>query len=155
MIEYRTSRCVAVTSAAVFDVIGTHVYENHPRWEREVIEIKPLAAGPIGAGSEAGMVRKDFLRRKEVVYRCTDFQAGRRIAFDHPGSSMGFKLAFDVEPLPDEGAEVRITVSAQPRGLARLFEPMMRKGFPKRTERIVDQMMRVIEERAHTATARG
>lgn len=35
----------------VFDVIGTRCYENHPRWEREVVEVRPLTDGPIGLGS--------------------------------------------------------------------------------------------------------
>jgi len=58
MAKYEETYRLKRTPAAVFDVIGTHCYENHPRWEPEVVEIRPMSPGPIGLGSRAVMVRE-------------------------------------------------------------------------------------------------
>ena len=34
----------------VFDFVGTHYFENHPRWEREVVSVRKITDGPIGVG---------------------------------------------------------------------------------------------------------
>jgi hypothetical protein len=136
---------VAVPAPAAFDVIGTHVYENHPQWESEVLEIRPLEPGPIRVGSRAVMVRKAFPRPREVEYSVTELVPGRRIAFDHPDSAMHFRLSFDVRPEGSEASRVDVHVEAEPHGPLRLMTPLMRRMFPRRTQRITDEMARVIE----------
>ena len=60
MATYAATYRVARTPEEVFDVIGTHCYENHPHWEREVVAIQPVTPGPIGLGSRAIMVRQEY-----------------------------------------------------------------------------------------------
>jgi len=137
---------VAVPAAATFDVIATHAYENHPKWEPEVLAIRPLEDGPIHLGSRAVMVRKGFPRPREVEYSVTELVPGRRIAFDHPDSAMDFRLSFDVLPDGSSASTVHVEVAAEPHGALRLMAPLMRLGFPRRTRRITEQMGRVVEQ---------
>ena len=137
---------VAVPAEAAFDVIGVNVYANHPRWEPEVLEIRPLSTGPVGLGSEAVMVRKDGRQISETVYRVTAFDPGRRIAFEHDSSQLGFALTLTIEPEGPDAASIRSDVQMQPLGALRLMAPLMRLGAPRRTTRITNQMGRVVEQ---------
>jgi hypothetical protein len=56
MLTYEARRRVSRPPEAVFDVIGTHVYENHPMWKSEVVEIRPLKEPPVRVRSRAVMV---------------------------------------------------------------------------------------------------
>ncbi len=149
MIVHEHTRRVHRSAEEAFDVIGTHMYENHPRWEREVVEIRPLTPGPVGVGSRAVMVRQEFGRRSEVEYEITEFEPGRRIAASHPeDASMDFDIAFDIEPIDDDTCAVTVSVAARPKGWARALEPVMRIAMPRRGARITDDLAAVIEGRS-------
>lgn len=67
MLTYEARRRINRPPDAVFDLIGTNVYDNHPSWESEVVEIRPLTEPPVQLGSRAIMVRREYGRRSEVV----------------------------------------------------------------------------------------
>lgn len=143
---------VARTPEEVFDVIGTHCYENHPRWENEVIEIRPLTPGPIGLGSRAVMVRQEFGRRSEAEYEVTAFDPPRRIAFRHPQDAMLFELSFDLRAASNATTDLTVRVRMVPKGMLRLLSPLLALQLPRRTDRITGQMIELIEGRS-SATA--
>lgn len=145
MISHEHTEPVNRSAEDAFDVIGTHLYDNHPRWEREVVEIRRLTPDPIGVGSRAIMVRQEFGRRSEVEYEITEFEPGRRIAARDHDPAMDFQIAFDIEPIDDDSCTVRVAVRAEPRGWMRAFEPVMRLVMPRRGERLAKSMVDVIE----------
>lgn len=140
---YRLDR----TPEEVFDVIGTHCYENHPRWEREVVEIRPLTPGPIGLGSRAIMVRQEFGRRSETEYEVTAFEPARRIAFRHPQASMLFELGMDLREAGASATDLTVHVRMEPKGALRLLSPLLALQLPRRSDRITRQMIGVVEAR--------
>lgn len=148
MITWSGTRRVHASAAHTFDVIATHGRENHPRWEKEVVEIRPVTPGPVGLGTRAIMVRKEMGRVRAVEYEVTEFDAGRRIAFHHPDANMDFALSFTVSPATASECDLRVDVRAQPNGALRAIEPLMRLAFPKRSARITDAMVAVVEELA-------
>jgi hypothetical protein len=145
MITYQCVRNVNRSAEDTFDVIGTHMYENHPRWEPEVIEIRRITPGPVGVGSRAVMVRHEFGRTREVEYVITEFEEGRRIASQHPDDALDFNISFEIAPIDRDSCTVRVNVRAQPKGWTRILEPMMRLVMPKRGQRIANAMVDVIE----------
>jgi hypothetical protein len=145
MPAYKAHRTLARRAPAVFDLIGTHVYENHPRWEKEVIEIKPASTAPVAVGSRAVMVREEYGRRSETTYEVTELIPDRKIAFRHVDGSMGFELAFLLSPASTETTDLDVHVRMQPRGALRLLTPLLARSLPKRTERITSDMVRFVE----------
>lgn len=145
MIRWSRTTTVHASADDAFDVIGTNVTVNHPRWEKEVLSIRTLTPGPIAVGTRAVMVRKEMGRVRESEYEVTEFVPGRRIAFVHPQDALDFRLRFDLMPIDDATCDLTVDVTAQPRGALRLLEPIMRLGFPKRSRRITDAMVDVIE----------
>jgi len=145
MIAYQCVRDVNRSAEDTFDVIGTHMYENHPKWEPEVVEIRRITPDPVGVGSRAVMVRHEFGRTREVEYVITEFEEGRRIASHHPNDALDFNISFEITPIDSDSCRVRVNVRAQPQGWIRILEPMMRLVMPKRGERIASSMADVIE----------
>ena len=129
----------------VFDVIGTHCFENHPKWEREVVEVRPQADGPIGLGSRAVMVRQEYGRRQEIVYEVTDFVPPRRIAFHHQGGQMLFEIAFELQEARPSETDLAVHVRLEPRGAFRLMAPLLALNLPRTSERITRSMVDLIE----------
>ena len=135
----------------VFDTIGTHLYENHPRWEAEVIEIRPLTEGPIRVGSRALMVRQDGRRRSESTYEVTRFEPGRGLAVKHLDGPFDFALSWDmVAAGTDTDLTVRVAIAL--RGWLRPFSPVLGISLASRSDRISRQAIDLIESRPPLAT---
>jgi len=145
MANYAATYRLKRTPAVVFDVIGTHCYENHPRWEPEVVEIRPMSPGPIGLGSRAVMVRAEYGHRSETEYEVTAFEPARRIAFRHPDASMSFELGFDLQPAGDSATDLTVHVRVKPHGRLRLLSPILALQLPRRTDRITRRMIALVE----------
>lgn len=148
---YRLDR----TPEEVFDVIGTHCYENHPLWEREVVEIRQLTPGPIGLGSRAIMVREEFGRRSETEYEVTAFEPARRIAFRHPQGSMLFELGFDLRAAGVAATDLTVHVRAEPRNALRLLSPLIALQLPRRSDRITRRLVELVESRPSRGVRRS
>ncbi|WP_139418170.1 SRPBCC family protein [Agromyces laixinhei] len=151
MITYTKTRRIERSAEAAFDVIGTHVFDNHPKWEPEVLEIRRLDDGPVGVGSRAVMVRSERGRVSETEYSVTEFSPPTRIAFDHPGSSLGFALETSILPVTATSCDITTRVTMQPRGWVRLLTPLLRLGTPRRGDRLTASQAKVIERTASAA----
>jgi hypothetical protein len=147
MVAYEARRRVGRPPDAVFDVIGTHVYENHPRWESEVAEIRPLTEPPVRVGSRAIMVRREYGRRTEVPYEVTEFEQARKIAVRHMSGPMDFAIAFLLAPAAGGNSDLVVQIHATPKGVFRLFTPLVARNLPKTSERITSQMVALVESR--------
>jgi hypothetical protein len=147
MVAYEARRRVGRPPDAAFDVIGTHVYENHPSWESEVVEIRPLTEPPVRVGSRAIMVRREYGRRTEVPYEVTEFEQDRKIAFRHISGQMDFDIAFFLAPAADGNSDLVVKIRATPKGVFRLLTPIVARNLPKTSERITSQMVALVESR--------
>ncbi len=144
MLTHEARRRVNRPPGAVFDIIGTHAYENHPKWESEVVEIRPLTDPPVQLGSRAVMVRREYGRTSEVTYEVTAFDQDRRIAFRHISTQMAFEIAFALEPAGEGGSDLSVQVRAQPQGVFRLMTPLVARNLSKTSERITSQMVALV-----------
>lgn len=140
----RTYR-VARSAEQVFDVIGTHLFENHPRWEHEVVAIRPLTPGPVRAGSRAVKVRAEYGRQTEGTYEITAFEPGRLVAARHLDGPMDFDLSFRIAPLDRVASDLTVTVNMALRGRLRWLSPVLRIQLRGRSDRIARSMVALVE----------
>lgn len=146
MIDVAVSRQVQSSAAHAFDVVVRHNAENHPRWEDEVQAVRPLDE-LVGVGHRSAMVRRERGRVFEVVNRCVEYVDGRRAAYEHEGDGpMDFWIAFDFVDAGATTSTLTATVRMAPRGALRLITPLLRLGAPRRSARIVERTVAVIEE---------
>ena len=136
---------VARSREHAFDVVIRHQAENHPRWEDEVLEVRPLD-GIDGVGHRTVMVRRERGRTRELVHRCTEYEEGRVAAYQHEGEGpMDFAIRFAFE---DDGADactVTSTVTMTPHGALALMTPVLKLAGPRRSARISGRMREVVE----------
>ncbi len=145
MIRFNAVRRVPRPADEVFNVVATRAFENHSKWEDEVVEVRRVTPEPMGVGSRAVMVREEYGKRREVEYEVTEYEPNRRIAFRHLVSNYTFELSNDVRELTSTSSEFEVTVLMGVKGMARLLEPLMRLGMSKRGARIMADMARVAE----------
>jgi len=148
----RTYR-IARSADEVFDFIGTHMYENHPRWEREVVAIRPLTPGPIGVGSRAVMVRHEYGRQYESTYEITAFEPGRLISATHLDGSMDFDISFAVAPIDGASSDFTVNVKMGFRGRMRPLSPILGLQMPSRSDRLTRSMIALVEAEPPRAAA--
>ena len=93
-INVTLTRPVATSADHAFDVVVRHQADNHPRWEDEVVEVRPLD-DIVGVGHRSVMVRHERGRTREVVNECVEYVDGARAAYSHVGKDLDFWIAFD------------------------------------------------------------
>ena len=91
MVTATVVREVARSAEHVFDVIVRHQAENHPRWEKEVLEVRQIDAPAVGARSV--MVRHERGRTREVANTCVEYVEDRHAAYQHDEPTMRFRIA--------------------------------------------------------------
>ena len=153
MLTYELHMPISRSIEEVFDFVGTHYFENHPRWEREVVEVRRLTDGPIGVGSRAVMVREEYGRRSEAPLEITAFEPSRTIAFRHLGGPMLFELAFVMAPAGVSSTDLSVHVQVELQGLYKLLTPIFAFNLPRIGTRIMRTMVELIE--AEPSHARG
>src|SRR6476469_6400493 len=94
MIEVVHVQQVRSTAAHAFDVLIRHNAENHPRWEREVLEVRSLDE-TIGVGHRSVMVRREGGRTRDAVNECVEYVPGERAAYASSSRAMDFWIRFD------------------------------------------------------------
>lgn len=139
-------------ATVVFDSLVSHSLKNEPAWEPEVLEVRPLAPGPLRTGSKVTMVRKESGRMVTTTYEIVALDAPHRLAARHLDGPMGFWIEFAVSPAGPDASEVTVTVDMTPVGPMRLMTPLFVLLGPRRNARIARRMVEAIE--AATAPAR-
>jgi hypothetical protein len=129
----------------VFDSLVSHSLRNEPAWEPEVIEVRPLDAGPLHEGSRVAMVRQESGRVSTTTYEIVGLEPPHRLAARHVDGPMPFAIEFVVTPLGSDASTVTVTVDIEPVGPMRLMTPLFALLGPRRNARIARQMAEAIE----------
>lgn len=129
----------------VFDFVATHQVENHPIWEPEVLSIRKQTEGPLRAGSQAVMTRRDFGYRREVPYSVTAFEPERMIALRSVERSLTFDIAFHFAPAGPTHTDLRIEVGLRPAGMFKPLAPVMTAMFRRNGTRLARRLKHAVE----------
>lgn len=129
----------------VFDFVGVHQVENHPRWEPEVVSIRKVTEGPLRAGSQAVMTRREFGRSRELPYSVTEFVPERVIAMRSEDKSLTFEIAFHFAAKGPATTELRVVVNLQPHGVLTLFGPLINAVFHRNGVRLTRRLKSLVE----------
>lgn len=142
MITTTVTKEMDCSAEHVFDVVVRHQADNHPRWEREVREVRQLDEP--GPGARSVMVRHERGRTREVANTCVEYVEGRRAAYEHDEPGMDFRIAFDLTPAGPTSCVLRVDVRMRPKGATRLMTPLFKLGIHRRSERITARMCDVV-----------
>ena len=116
----------------VFDFVATRHFENHPRWDTDLLEMRQTSPGPVGPGTTAHVVRRQGRRRVEGTATVTQYQPCRRAAWDVRFGAFALRQAVDL--LPEQGGaatRLRLVIETQAKGPVNLLLPFLRGRFRK------------------------
>jgi uncharacterized protein YndB with AHSA1/START domain len=112
----------------VFPVVADG--ERLPEWMEDFERVEQVSEGPPGLGTE---YRYKFKRSPESTFQWSEFEPGRRVAWDGPAlktgpGSLQPRGGIDVEPAA-EGSRVRVTLDPLPGGVMKVLLPLLRRSM--------------------------
>jgi hypothetical protein len=124
-------RIVQRSPGVVFDFVATRHFDNHPRWDPDLIEMSQTSPGPVDVGTTARVVRRQGPGRVEGTATVVAYEPDRHAACVRFGA---FRLRQRVELIPDQGGaatRLRLSVDTTAEGPVRIIVPLLRGRFRK------------------------
>jgi Polyketide cyclase / dehydrase and lipid transport len=135
----RAERIVQHPPEQVFDFVATRHFENHPRWDSELLEMRQTSPGPVGRGTTAHVVRRQGRRRVEGTATVTEYQPCRRAAWDVRFGPFALRQAVDLVPEQDGAAtRLRLVIETGAKGPLKLVLPLLRGRFVRTMTRSLE-----------------
>jgi uncharacterized protein YndB with AHSA1/START domain len=123
-------RIVQRPPEVVFEFVATHHFENHPRWDPDLLEMNQTSAGRVGVGTTARVVRRQGRGHVEGTATVLDYEPDRRAAW---AVRFGpFRLNQRAELIPEQGGaatRLRLSVDTSAEGPIRVIVPFLRRRF--------------------------
>ena len=139
-------RIVRRPPADVFDFVATKHFENHPRWDPELLEMTQTSPGPVGIGTTARVVRRQGRRRVEGTATVTAYEPGRFAAWDVRFGPFLLRQRSEYAPEEDGRAtRLRLTIETRARGPIQLLLPLMRARFRRTMDKSLNTIGSLIE----------
>ena len=116
----------------VFDFVATHHFENHPRWDPDLLQMSQTSPGPVGVGTTARVVRRQGRGQVEGTATVLQYEPDRRAAW---AVRFGpFRLDQRAELIPEQrgaATRLRLSVDTSAEGPIRVIVPFLRGRFRK------------------------
>jgi uncharacterized protein YndB with AHSA1/START domain len=125
-------RIVQRPPEVVFDFVATHHFENHPRWDPDLLEMSQTSPGPLGVGTTARVVRRQGRGHVQGTATVLEYEPNRRAAWEVRFGP--FRLHQRAQLIPEQGGtatRLRLSVDTSARGPIRVIVPFLRGRFRK------------------------
>lgn len=116
---------VACTPEQAFRHIAVEFFNNHPRWDPDLVEVTKTSPGPLGVGTVGREVRNFNGRRFISGFRITRFQPVSAFSIRGIEGAMEENVDYDIAS-EGSGSRVLLRLELVPRSFAmRLLGPLM------------------------------
>jgi Polyketide cyclase / dehydrase and lipid transport len=125
-------RIVQRPPEVVFDFVARHHFENHPKWDPDLLEMSQTPAGPVGVGATARVVRRQGRGRVDGTATVVEYEPDRRAAWDVRFGP--FQLQQRAELVSEQGGaatRLRLSIDTTAQGPIRVIVPLLRGRFRK------------------------
>lgn len=99
-------------------------FENNPIWQNGIQEAIITSDEPFGTGSTYTQVSRFLGRRIESNFVVTEYEAGRKIAFETVSGSFPIQIERGVAPA-ENGAKVHAIIRGDASGFYRIIGPLL------------------------------
>ena len=140
-------RIVQRPPEVVFDFVARHHFENHPRWDPDLLEMSQTSPGPVGVGTAARVVRRQGRGRVEGTATVVEYEPDRRAAWDVRFGP--FRLQQRAEFVPEHGGAatlLRLSVDTTAHGPIRVIVPLLRGRFRKTMAQSLRSIAALLEQ---------
>jgi len=134
----------ACTPERAFEHIAVQFFENHPRWDRDIVELTQTSPGPMGHGTTGREVRRAGGRRFVTEFRISEFEPSRAFAHRSTSGAMGEDVDYVIEP-DGSGSKIRTRVRIYPKTfMLRMLTPMIRPQIRRNYERNIARFEKLL-----------
>src|SRR5439155_26309555 len=106
-------------------------FENHPKWEKNFLEVERLSGGPDTTGTTYRCVFRFPGQKVTSTLEITEFVPGRRVAFRADKPAMARPVGAILFAPDGDGTRVTLRPRPELRGPMRLMAPLM-AGYIRR-----------------------
>jgi Polyketide cyclase / dehydrase and lipid transport len=131
----------------VFDFVARRHFENHPRWDPDVLEMAQTSPGAVGVGTTARVVRRQGRRRVEGTATVVEYEPDRRAAWVVRFEP--FRLHQRAEFVPEHrgaATRLRLSVDTSAHGPIRVIVPLLRGRFRQTMTRSVRTIAETLDQ---------
>ena len=132
--------------AVVFDFVARHHFENHPRWDPDVLDMSQTSPGPVGVGTTARVVRRQGRGRVEGTATVVAFEPDRRAAWDVRFGPFRLDQTAELVPEHDGATRLRLSIDTSAKGPIRLIVPLLRGRFRKTMTQSLRSIAALLEQ---------
>ncbi len=138
--------------ADVFRFVATEHFDNHPKWDPDVMEMRQTSPGPVGVGTTAVVVRRQGRKRVQGTVTVTAYEPERFAAWEVRFGP--FELAQQSEYRPGRdgrSTHLRLTIETRAGGPLRFVLPLMRGRFRRTMNASLSTIRSLVESRGIAA----
>jgi hypothetical protein len=131
----------------VFDFVATHHFENHPRWDPDVVEMIPTSPEPSQVGATARVVRRQGGRLIEGTATVREYQPPLRAAWQVQFGA--FWLDQRAEFISHQGGaatRLRLSIGTRAKGPLALIMPLLRGRSRKTMSQSLVRIAALLEQ---------
>lgn len=144
MIEEERSVMIRRPVEEVFAYVSD--LRHSAEWQAGVSEVKKVTEGPLGVGTRFLAVRTFMGRKLQLSSQFVTYEPNRMVVFRFSGSIPG-EGSYVFESTV-EGTSVTSRVEMQPRGFARVAEPLIAASLRRQMEANLPALRDLLEEQA-------
>ena len=150
MIEAENSAHVNARAEDVFRFISEAT--NEPKWHTDVTAVEPLQEGPMKVGNTYRWTF-NFMGKRQGTVEVIGLEPNRLAQIAVRKGPMGLTPTITLRVEPDgTGSRFSRAVRMEPKGMSKLMGPMMRSMVPKQNAVFVQNLAKLFEQGAGTAS---
>ena len=132
---------------SVFAFVATQHFQNHPKWDPDVVEMTQTSPGPVRVGTTARVIRRQGRRRAEGTATVVEYEPDRHAAWDVRFGA--FRLDQRAQFIPEDGGaatRLRLSISTTARGPMALLLPLLGGRFRETMTQSLRRITALLEQ---------
>ncbi len=130
----------------VFRFVATDHFENHPKWDPDVIEMRQTSPGPLGVGTTATVVRRQGRGQVDGTVTVVTYEPDRVAAWNVDFGRFRLRQRSEFAPENDGTAtRLRLTIKTHASGPLGLLLPLLSVRFRRTMNKSLAAIRRCVE----------
>ena len=125
---------------------------NGPKWQKALVEVRRITAGPLGVGTQYSGVRKFMGRNMESIIQYTTYEPNKKVVFKSISGSSPLEQTFLFESTAG-GTQLTTRLEMETSGLMGLAKPLIASSLKREVDENFDILKDLLESRAPAASS--
>ena len=135
----------------VFRFVATDHFENHPKWDPDVVEMHQTSPGSVRVGTTGTVLRRRGRSQVTGAVTVVAYEPNRAAAWEVTFGSFRLLQRSEFAPADDGRAtRLKLTIETHASGLMRLLVPLLRPRFRQTMNNSLEAIRQAVEGAGRT-----